>query len=140
MMHDHHPLKELDASHNAITEISDELGALAELKKLELRENNLCVFNPNLGSCSKLEVLNLEKNHLPSPIPPELCQLKNLKTLLLSDNPIRVLTLEMKGLVALTRCSVVGALETSDDTTTDVITYLETQCQAKGGWFKYLKV
>jgi internalin A len=77
----------LDLSHQELTVLPAEIGALESLRELYLEENRIETLPPEIGRLVNLRKLNLENNHLTS-LPPEMSALTNLTELNLRGNPI----------------------------------------------------
>lgn len=82
-------LVHLDASNNLISFIDGRINNLANLKTLKLSGNELKEVSSGVAFLSRLNELSLAKNHLTEV--PALEHLRNLKTLDLSENPLRAI-------------------------------------------------
>ena len=89
----------LDLSHNQISVIPPEIGALVNLRELNLRGNQIAVIPPELGALVNLRELYFSDNNI-SMLPPEIGSLVNLRQLDLINNQISVVPAEIAGMKA----------------------------------------
>lgn len=82
-------IKALDASHNKLEVLDEQLSFLSKLQRLTLSHNRLSLLNDRVVQLSKLRVLILNDNNL-FEIPSTIGRLTNLEHLNLENNKIRV--------------------------------------------------
>ncbi len=101
-------LQTLNLGVNRLTRIPDELYDLSNLEALSLFNNRIeGILSPRIGNLSSLQTLQLQLNNFTSqPIPPQLCDLRQLKTLDMSHTlfhgPIPDCLYHMTSLISLT--------------------------------------
>uniref|UniRef100_A0A914UW58 Leucine-rich repeat-containing protein 40 n=1 Tax=Plectus sambesii TaxID=2011161 RepID=A0A914UW58_9BILA len=84
-------LKELNLACNLIEEVDDDFFRnMTQLMAIDLRENKLKAIPQSVLKLNALERLNLERNDI-SNVPPTLSLLPHLKTLIMSNNPIKTI-------------------------------------------------
>lgn len=84
------PLKILKASHNRISVIPSEIGALSRLQLLDLSCNELTKLPSTIGDLGALRALDVHRNNIIT-LPDELSKLKYLQRLDFSSNKISVI-------------------------------------------------
>lgn len=79
-------LRLLDINTNRLKDLPKDLGGLNKLERLQINHNFLKYWPNTLASLASLEHLELSFNELAPTLPPEIGQLKKLKTLFLNGN------------------------------------------------------
>ena len=92
--------KTLNLSHNKLSVIPTEIGALTNLQRLWLNNNNLSVLPTEIGALTNLRNLRMNNNKL-SVLPAEIGSLTNLQYLSLNNNKLSVLPAEIGALTNL---------------------------------------
>lgn len=90
----------LDLSNNQLSELPEEIEALANLSSLDLSKNQLATLPLTIGSLARLTSLDLSSNEFVE-LPPQIGQLTTLNALNLSSNQLTKLPPQIKRLVAL---------------------------------------
>lgn len=93
-------VEELYLDNNKIKMIPGSIGQLTKLIKLDLSSNDLRSISSKIDLLSKLEVLDLSNNTNLKNLPPEIVNLKALKTLAIGNTKLTMDSLVIKAMIA----------------------------------------